>query len=44
MEERAIANGNIDGAIVIPVVVVVVPISVVREVHAVGAVAKSSGV
>ena len=39
-----IANNNVNGTIVIAVVVAVVPVDVVREVHAVGAVTRLLGV
>ncbi len=43
LEERAIANVDVDGTIVFAVVVAVIPVNIVREVHAAGAVAMSMG-
>ncbi len=44
LEKRVMANNDIDGTIVIAVVVAVAPVDVIREVHhAAGAVATSTG-
>ena len=44
MEKQAITNNDVDGTILIAIGIAIVPVNVVREVHAAGAVARLSEV